>query len=108
MLNLKFFSCFLNYKSSVIMKKRMILPLVAVLFALVGAFASTFTPQVAWFKPPLGEPAQAGAITFPVNVSQENPCTLVGEIQCQINGRDAYDTEQHANAEEPEGLLMYE
>jgi len=96
----------LNYKSSVIMKKRMILPLVAVLFALVGAFASTFTPQVAWFKPMIGV-AQQGDIDSPGDISTEDPCLVQPGVQCRINGLDAYDTEAHANAQDPAGLLKY-
>lgn len=88
------------------MKKRMILPLVAVLFALVGAFASTFMPQPAWFKP-TDDVAQQGEIDFPEEVSTENPCLVQPGIQCTIGERNAYVSYEHANTEDETGLLRF-
>jgi hypothetical protein len=89
------------------MKNKMLLPLLAVVFAFVGAFASTpFAQQMAWFKPLVGS-AQQGTITVPAN-TDTNPCTTGGTIQCTVNGRNAYDTEAHANAApDAAGLLKY-
>lgn len=88
------------------MKSKLLLPLIAVVFAVAGAFASKPLAQMAWFKPISG-PAEEGAITTPAN-TDENPCVLDGQIQCKVGTRDAYDTEAHANAApSPVGLLKY-
>lgn len=89
------------------MKNKFFLPLLAVLFAVAGAFATPLVvSQMAWFKPISG-PAEEGAITIPAN-TDENPCVLDGQTQCKVGTRDAYDTEAHANAApNPAGLLKY-
>jgi hypothetical protein len=90
------------------MKRKIVLPLLAVLLGVVAAFASVKTdPQIAWFKPVSGV-ADDGAIDDPVGVTEDNPCTTASGVQCKINGRNAYDTEQHANnAPNSLGLLKY-
>lgn len=89
------------------MKNRMLLPLLAVTFAVTGAFATPLmVSQMAWFKPISGS-AEQGVITTPAN-TDENPCVLDGQIQCRVGTRNAYDTEAHANAApNPAGLLKY-
>jgi len=85
------------------MKRKMMMPLLAMLVAVVGAVASVMPPQQAWFKPLVG-PVQQGAITSPAD-TDVNPCGSSGSNQCTINGRNAYDTEQHAIDQGTTGLL---
>jgi hypothetical protein len=86
------------------MKNKFLLPLLAVVFAVAGAFASTLAPQMAWYNTGPNSAAQ-GAINFPVNVSDSNPCIVSGITQCLINGVEAYDTEAHAKTASGTGLL---
>lgn len=86
------------------MKNKFLLPLLAVVFAIAGAFASSFAPQMAWYNTGPNSAAQ-GNIDFPVNVSDTNPCVISGTTQCRISGFDAYDTEAHAKSASGTGLL---
>jgi len=87
-------------------KSKMFLPLLAIVFAVAGAFASSFAPQQAWYHTGPNAAAQ-GAINSPMNVSDTNPCTLSGTTQCKISGVDAYDTEGHAKSASGTGLLKF-
>ncbi|HEY3404720.1 MAG TPA: DUF6520 family protein [Ohtaekwangia sp.] len=86
------------------MKRKMIMPLLAVLIAVVGVMASVLPPQQAWFRPALGGPAQMGAITDP-NDTHITPCGSSGTNQCKVGTQDAYDTEYNANNSVSSGLL---
>ena len=85
-------------------KSKLLLPLLAMVFAVASAFASAFAPQMAWYNTGPNAAAQ-GNIDFPVNVSDTNPCTLSGSTQCKIGGIDAYDTEAHAKVPTGTGAL---
>lgn len=84
----------------------MLLPLLAIVFAVASAFASTLVPQMAWHKSGPGAATQA-AITVPENISEENPCGASGQTICKVNGFNAYATQDDANNSRPEGLLRY-
>jgi len=84
------------------MKRKIIIPFAAILFAVVAAVASVKPPQIAWYKP-LGGSAQQGAITTPSNTDMI-PCT-VGANQCFIGAYKAYDTQVNAEAQGQVGLL---
>lgn len=85
-------------------KTKIVLPLLAMVFAIASAFASVFAPQRAWYNTGPNSAAQ-GDIDFPVNVSDTNPCTLSGSTQCKISGADAYDTQAHAQMPTGTGAL---
>ncbi len=83
------------------MKKKMILPLMAVMFALAGAFASAPLAQSGWFNDD-GEVEQ-GTITIPAN----KVCETGRNIQCMIGVLPAYNTQSNAQSQIPSGLLKY-
>ncbi len=89
------------------MKNKLFLPLLAVVFAVVGALARPFTGQMAWFKPVSG-PAEQGIIDNPDTSDPSVICTLSGETQCYIGTRPAYNSQQGANTQNPADLLKYD
>lgn len=82
------------------MKRKMILPLLAIVFAVASAFASKPLLQSAWFNDD-GD-AASGTIT---NTNKE--CAVGRSIQCTIGTEFAYDSPEHAEMEDPAGLLKY-
>jgi type 1 fimbria pilin len=84
-------------------KLRMILSAFAFVFAITAAFG--FAQQVKWFKPVIGA-AQQGTITVPVNTDLQ-PCLIQAGTQCKIGTRDAYETQDGANTQDPSQLLRY-
>lgn len=78
----------------------MILPLLAVVFALASAFASANT-QSAWFHED-GEGVE-GTIT-----NTTEPCFVGGDVQCTIGSKDAYNSRTNAAMQEVGGLLKYD
>ena len=88
------------------MKRKFVLPIAAVLFALVAAAATPVTGQIAWFKPIVGS-AEQGVINSPDTSQPGVECQLSGTIQCYINNRPAYNSEQGANTQNSADLLKY-
>jgi hypothetical protein len=89
------------------MKNKFLLPLLAVVFAVVGALATPLTGQMAWFKPVVGS-AEQGIIDSPDTSDPSVRCTLSGETQCYIGSRKAYNSELGANTENEANLLKYD
>lgn len=89
------------------MKNKFLLPLLAVVFAVVGALATPLTGQMAWFKPVVG-PAEQGIINSPDTSDPSVRCTLSGATQCFIGSRQAYNSQQGANTQNPADLLKYD
>ena len=90
------------------MKSKLLLPLVAIVFALASAFASTpLTEQTAWFHvPPSG--SQSGEIDTPADASMTNPCTVSQTIACEIDSNVAYESPEGAAAQDPDLVLRYD
>jgi len=88
------------------MKRKIVFPIAAVLFALVAAAATPITGQIAWFKPIVG-PAEQGVINNPDTSQPGVECTLSGTVQCYISTREAYNSEQGANTGNSADLLKY-
>jgi len=94
-----------------IMKKlRMVLPVLAFLFAIGAAFGSVLV-QTGFYDS--NGSAPGGAQSGTIDQTSEN-CQVQGSVICSINGRWAFDTEGHAEAnmdeqsnEEALGLLKY-
>ncbi len=82
------------------MKRKMILPLLAVLFAAASALSSQPFLQTAWFND--GGEAASGTIS-----NTSNECAVGRTIQCTIGTAVAYDSPEHAQMEDPAGLLKY-
>lgn len=88
------------------MKSKLLLPLVAIVFALASAFASRpLTPQTAWFHvPPNG--SMSGTITVPAD-TEEDPCTVSQVIACEIDGKVAYENSDAAKIQNSLFVLKY-
>lgn len=82
------------------MKRKMILPLLAVVFALASAFATKPVSQMGWFHVP--DSAEEGEID-----QIEDVCIVGGLVQCTIAGKNAYATEIGAVNQDPADLLKY-
>jgi hypothetical protein len=83
------------------MKRKMILPLLAVLLAVASAFASMPLSQTAWFND--GGTVGQDVITAPTNKT----CATGRSIQCMIGSLPAYDTQANAQNQVATGLLKY-
>lgn len=83
------------------MKNKMLLPIVAVVFGVASAFASTPLTQMGWFNDD-GEVGQA-AITDPT----DKTCAVGRDIQCSIGVLPAYETQSDAQTQNQSGLLKY-
>ena len=82
------------------MKRKIILPLLAVVFAIASAFTSNFAQSAYFWN---GMAVDTGDID-----NTTKPCTVNGTNQCTILGFDAYDNPTHAAASpSPTGLLKY-
>lgn len=90
------------------MKRKMILPLLAIVFALASAFATKpLSQQMAYFKPIIGD-VQFAAITVP-NDTDDQPCDVNNtDHLCTINGRTAYESAETAGAQGNPGRLWYD
>lgn len=89
------------------MKRKILLPLLAVVFALAGAFASSPVVQMGWYNPGTG--GEEGEITSP---GGDTPvCGLSGSNTCKIqigfDEYDAYNTQADANTYQSSGLLKF-
>jgi len=95
------------------MKRKMILPLLAIVFAVASAFTTTLVPQQGWYDsngPTSGGGVQAN-ITTPPN--SEPVCSTMAEAHlCKIfvGGvqKDAFDTKANAEANGATGRLRYD
>lgn len=88
------------------MKRKMLLPLFAVLFAVLGAFASSpLVQQKGWYKNALGQVVE-DFITTPADTDIQ-PCSTSGMHFCRVGSKQAYDTQANAAAQDPAGELKY-
>jgi len=83
------------------MKRKMILPLLAIVFAVAGAVGSMPLSQIAWFNDS-GEVGQA-TITNPT----DKTCAVGRTVQCKIGLLNAYDTQNNATNQNSAGLMKY-
>lgn len=89
------------------MKIKLVLPLVAMLMAIVGAFATPSFVQMGWYDVdgPGGADPHPGNITTP---SGDTPvCGESGTSICQIDFFNAYVDGPSASAQGDAGLLRY-
>jgi len=86
------------------MLRKMIIPLFALAFAVVGAFASPVFSQMGWFKSGSGVGVQ-GTITVP----GDTPACLTTNTAhtCLIGSSVAYDTKVNAENQTTTGILKY-
>lgn len=84
------------------MKRKMILPLLAVVFALASAFATAPLTQMAFYHVAPNTHA-SGAITTP----PDKPCDVGRAVQCFIGTEVAYEDELSADTQNNAGLLKY-
>lgn len=83
------------------MKNKLLLPLLAVVFALASAFATTPASQMGWFHVP-PDSAEEGEI----DQTEEN-CIVGGAVLCTVNGNPAYASEIAAKNENSTQELRY-
>jgi len=83
------------------MKRKMILPLLAIVFALASAFATAPVTQTAWFH------VNPNSNDEGVIDNTTQPCVVGRQIQCTISGMNAYDSPANANTQSAPGLLKY-
>lgn len=83
------------------MKNKLLLPLLAVVFALASAFATKPVSQMGWFHVSPTS-AEEGIIE-----QTDEDCILGGVVQCTISGQDAYASEIGAKNQDPAELLRY-
>jgi hypothetical protein len=92
----------LKYKKAIQqMKRKMFLPLLAVVLAAAGAFASQPLAQMAWFHVSPNS-SDDGFIT---NTTKE--CAVGRDVQCLIGTEEAYDSPENAANQNSAGLLKY-
>jgi hypothetical protein len=83
------------------MKNKLLLPLLAVVFALASAFATKPVSQMGWFHV-VPDSAEEGVID-----QTTRNCILGGVVQCTIAGKNAYATEIGAENQDIVDLLKY-
>ena len=86
------------------MKRKMILPLLAVVFAIAAAFG-TLPFQSAWYKPSIGA-VTTGNISTPAP-SSGITCGASGSSVCLVGTKDAYMNESDAVAQNHTNLFRY-
>lgn len=88
------------------MKSKILLPLLAVVFALAGAFTSSPVVQMGWYDPGTG--GVEGVISTPGDTPT---CSLSGDNICKIYSApfdfNAYDSKAHAETGGETGLLRF-
>lgn len=82
-------------------KSKMLLPMLAFLFAIASSFASKPLAQMAWYHVPPNSSAE-GEIT---NTVKE--CATGRTVQCLIGTQFAYNSATAANTQNSAGLLKY-
>ena len=83
------------------MKSKLLLPVVALVFAVASAFATESATQMGWFHV-----SPNSAIQGQIDQSQQT-CTVGGAVQCTINGQAAYESELDAKNQNANRLLKY-
>ncbi|MBX2968258.1 MAG: hypothetical protein KF803_02720 [Cyclobacteriaceae bacterium] len=90
------------------MKSKILLPLLAVLFAVAGALATPMLVQSGWYDsngPGVPGGGMEGSITTP---SGDTPvCGSLGQQVCKIGFFDAYNSQEAAENADENGLLRY-
>ena len=91
------------------MKKRMFLPLLALMFGLASAFTTIPVGQTAWYKDTSVNPptVQQGTITTPQDTDAQ-PCDIGRTNMCQVSGFPAHSTSAGAATNNPLTLLKYD
>ncbi|PZR19987.1 MAG: hypothetical protein DI539_12145 [Flavobacterium psychrophilum] len=79
-------------------KSKMLLPVLAIIFAVASAFATKPLMQSGWTHV-----SAPGTITFPT----DKECAVNREAQCLISGEPAYDSPDKASRQDETGLLQY-
>lgn len=82
-------------------KSKMLLPMIALIFAIASAFASKPLTQMAWFHVPPNSNDE-GEIT-----NTEKECATGRSVQCLIGTEFAYNSPTAANTQNSAGLLKY-
>jgi len=83
------------------MKNKLLLPLLAVVFAVASAFITKPVSQMGWFHVP-PDSAEEGEI----DQTEEN-CFVGGAVLCTVNGKTAYASEIAAENENDAQELRY-
>lgn len=83
-------------------KSKMLLPLLAIVFAIASAFATEPVVQSAWYNSGVNS-SSPGDITTPT----DRECAVGRVAQCFIGTNVAYDSPQTAASQDSDGLLKY-
>ncbi len=91
------------------MKRKMFLPLLAIVLALASAFTTVPSGQMGWYKDTSVVPptVQQGTITTPAD-TDAHPCAIGRTNICQVGSFNAYSTQAGAASGNSLTLLKYD